>query len=109
MVLERTSVGLDVHARSIVAGVIDGHTREIRSERLAPTTEAVAASSELRFGAEQDGHKTASDLLRGIDLGGGAEGIWTPDLLHAMVRRVRHAQYCRNWLSPTARGRHEVT
>jgi hypothetical protein len=41
MVLERTSVGLDVHARSIVAGVIDGLTGEIRSERLAPTSEAV--------------------------------------------------------------------
>jgi transposase len=43
MVLERTSVGLDVHARSIVAGVIDGITGEIRSERLAPATEAVVS------------------------------------------------------------------
>jgi len=29
MVLERTSVGLDVHARSVVAGVIDGYTGEL--------------------------------------------------------------------------------
>jgi hypothetical protein len=42
MVLERAWVGLDVHARSIVAGVIDGVTGEIRSERLAPTCETVA-------------------------------------------------------------------
>jgi hypothetical protein len=41
MGLERTSVGLDVHARSIVAGVIDGHTGELRSQRLAPATAAV--------------------------------------------------------------------
>ncbi len=43
MVLERTSVGLDVHARSVVAGVIDGYTGELWSERLAPTSEAVVA------------------------------------------------------------------
>jgi hypothetical protein len=43
MVLERTSVGLDVHARSIVAGVIDGHAGEIWSQRLAPVTKAVVA------------------------------------------------------------------
>jgi transposase len=43
MVWEPTSVGLDVHARSIVAGVIDGHTGELWSQRLAPTSEAVVA------------------------------------------------------------------
>jgi transposase len=43
MALERTSVGLDVHARSVVAGVIDTVTGEVRSERLAPATEAVVA------------------------------------------------------------------
>ena len=41
MVLERTSVGLDVHARSIVAGVLDTETGELRSQRLPPATEAV--------------------------------------------------------------------
>jgi transposase len=43
MVLERTSVGLDVYARSIVAGVLDTETGEIRSERLASTTQAVVS------------------------------------------------------------------
>jgi transposase len=40
---ERTSVGLEVHARSIVAGVIDGETGEVRSLRLAPTVDSVVA------------------------------------------------------------------
>lgn len=41
MVGERTSVGLDVHARSIVAGVLDTETGELWSLRLPPTTQAV--------------------------------------------------------------------
>jgi hypothetical protein len=41
MVLERTSVGLDVHARSIVAGVLDTATGELWSRRLPPASEAV--------------------------------------------------------------------
>ena len=41
MVLERTSVGLDVHARSIVAGVLDSATGQVWSLRLPPATEAV--------------------------------------------------------------------
>jgi hypothetical protein len=41
MVLERTSVGLDVHARSMVAGVLDIETGELRSERLPVAVEAV--------------------------------------------------------------------
>jgi transposase len=41
MVWERTSVGLDVHARSIVAGVLDVATGELWSERLPVATEAV--------------------------------------------------------------------
>jgi hypothetical protein len=43
MVLERTSVGLDVHARSVVAGVLDTVTGELRSLRLPPATEAVVS------------------------------------------------------------------
>jgi transposase len=43
MVLERTSVGLDVHARSVVAGVLDLETGEVWSRRLPPATEAVVA------------------------------------------------------------------
>jgi transposase len=41
MVLERTSVGLDVHARSVVAGVLDVESGELWSQRLPPATEAV--------------------------------------------------------------------
>jgi hypothetical protein len=43
MVLERMSVGLDVHARSIVAGVLDAATGELWSWRLPLATEAVVA------------------------------------------------------------------
>ena len=43
MAWEGTSVGLDVHARSIVAGVLDAATGELWSRRLPPATEAVVA------------------------------------------------------------------
>ncbi|QAY62796.1 IS110 family transposase [Xylanimonas allomyrinae] len=36
MFKERTSVGLDVHARSVVAAAIDGQTGEVLSRRLTP-------------------------------------------------------------------------
>ena len=35
---ERTSVGLDVHARSVVAAAIDGDTGEVFRKRLTPAT-----------------------------------------------------------------------
>src|SRR5918996_6133964 len=41
MVLEGTSVGLDVHARSIVAGVLNAETGELWSRRQPAATEAV--------------------------------------------------------------------
>ena len=37
MLVERTSVGLDVHARSVAAAAIDGVTGELRRARLAPS------------------------------------------------------------------------
>lgn len=43
MSLERTWVGLDVHARSVVAGVIDDLTGEMMHLRVAPQTEAIVA------------------------------------------------------------------
>jgi transposase len=43
MAWERTSVGLDVHARSVVAGVLDAVTGEVWSRRLPPVNEAVVA------------------------------------------------------------------
>lgn len=43
MYSERRWVGLDVHARSVVAGVIDGLTGEVAYLRVAPQVEAVVA------------------------------------------------------------------
>ncbi len=43
MFLERTSVGLDVHARSVVACAIDGVTGEVRQSRLCPDPREVIA------------------------------------------------------------------
>ncbi len=40
---ERTSVGLDVHARSVVAAAIDGQTGELSRARLTPSTEEITA------------------------------------------------------------------
>ena len=41
MFTERTSVGLDVHARSVVAAAIDGVTGELFQTRLAPSHEQI--------------------------------------------------------------------
>lgn len=43
MVVQRTSVGLDVHARSVVASALDAVTGEITERRLTPVHEDVAA------------------------------------------------------------------
>lgn len=41
MFIERTSVGLDVHARSVVAAGIDGATGEVVKARLVPSVEVI--------------------------------------------------------------------
>ena len=41
MIVERTSVGLDVHARSVVATALDGVTGEVLKQRLVPSSEVV--------------------------------------------------------------------
>ena len=41
MLVERTWVGLDVHARSVVACAIDGAAGGMRMQRVSPRTEAV--------------------------------------------------------------------
>ena len=41
MFVERTSVGLDVHARSVVAAAIDTSTGELFRERLTPSHDHV--------------------------------------------------------------------
>ena len=43
MFIERTSVGLDVHARSVVAAAIDTVTGEVSTARLVPANEQVGA------------------------------------------------------------------
>ena len=43
MLAERTWVGLDVHARSVVGCAIDDEACEIRSQRVAPQTDAIVA------------------------------------------------------------------
>jgi transposase len=40
---ERTWVGLDVHARSVVGCAIDDEACEIRTQRVAPQTDAIVA------------------------------------------------------------------
>src|SRR5689334_1362033 len=42
VVIQRTSVGLDVHARSVVASALDGETGEVRRARLSPAHGEVA-------------------------------------------------------------------
>jgi hypothetical protein len=41
MFVERTTVGLDVHSRSVVAEAVDWSTGQAFSERLVPTNEVV--------------------------------------------------------------------
>ncbi|MFZ5848616.1 MAG: IS110 family transposase [Actinomycetota bacterium] len=43
MIIERTSVGLDVHARSVVATALDGATGEVFKQKLVPASEVVVA------------------------------------------------------------------
>jgi transposase len=43
MLFERTSVGLDVHARSVVAEAVDWSTGQVFSQRLVPATDVVLA------------------------------------------------------------------
>ncbi len=43
MVVQRTSVGLDVHARSVVACALDGVTGEVVERRLSPAHGEVAS------------------------------------------------------------------
>ena len=45
MFSERTSVGLDVHARSVVAAAIDGVTGEVFRARLTPGHEVLSCKS----------------------------------------------------------------
>ncbi len=43
MFIERTSVGLDVHARSVVGAAIDGDTGELHRRRMSPDNGEILA------------------------------------------------------------------
>ena len=43
MLCERTTVGLDVHARSVVAAAVDWDTGRVFGQRLVPATDEVLA------------------------------------------------------------------
>jgi hypothetical protein len=45
---EGSWVGLDVHARSVVAGVIDAGSGEVRSLRVAPGSEGTVGADRVR-------------------------------------------------------------
>ena len=47
MFTERTSVGLDVHARSVAAAAIDGVTGELFQARLTPSTSTSGPGSAI--------------------------------------------------------------
>src|SRR5450759_4300338 len=57
---ERTSVGLDVHARSVVAAAIDGDTGEVFRKRLTPGNDDVIGWVRSLPGPD----RTRSDPLR---------------------------------------------
>ncbi len=48
MIIERTSVGLDVHARTVVGCAIDNQTGEVHRRRMTPSpTEILTWTSSL--------------------------------------------------------------
>jgi hypothetical protein len=88
MVLERRSVGLDVHARSIMAGVLDSVAGEVWSRRLPPATEAV-----LGWVGSLPGPV-------GIAYEAGPTGFGLARALHAAgVTGCRSSCYARGWSS----------
>ena len=81
MLVERTSVGLDVHARSVVAAAIDGVTGELRKARLTPSHEHIRSwigeldgpvAVAYEAGPTGFGSVSGADGGRGAVRGGGA-------------------------------------
>jgi hypothetical protein len=74
MVRERASVGLDVHARSIVAGVLDSVIGQVWSRRLPAATEAVLSWVRSLPGPLQVAYQagpTGFGLARALQAAGG--------------------------------------
>jgi transposase len=83
--LERTSVGLDVHARSVVACAIDGVTGEVTQARLCPDPREVivwVAALPVPVKVVYEAGPTGFGLVRALT----AAGIWSvvaaPSKLH---------------------------
>ena len=73
MFIERTSVGLDVHARSVVAAAIDGATGEVFQRRLAPVFAEIGAWIEQLPGpvaVAYEAGPTGFDLFRQLSAAG---------------------------------------
>lgn len=73
MFTERTSVGLDVHARSVAAAAIDGRTGEVFRARLSPVDEQIVSwVKELPGPAavSYEAGPTGSDLYRALTSAG---------------------------------------
>ena len=74
MQVERTSVGLDVHARSVVACAIDGLTGEITKARLTPDHGDVVAWSKRLPGPVRVAYAAGPTGSDGVRAGHGAGG-----------------------------------
>ncbi len=75
MFSERTAVGSDVHARSIVAGVLDAVSGRVGSVRVAPTVDAVlawVASLPAAVAVVYEAGPTGFGLARALRAAGGA-------------------------------------
>jgi transposase len=70
---ERTSIGLDVHARSVAAAAIDGVTGEVFQIRLTPSYEHIRSwVSELPgpVAVAYEAGPTGFGVASGVDRGG---------------------------------------
>lgn len=64
MFVERTSVGLDVHARSAAAAAIDGVTGEVQQTRLTPSFDHISVVDRGVAGSGRGGLRGGADPLR---------------------------------------------
>ena len=75
MFTERTSVGLDVHARSVAAAAIDGVTGEVKQTKLTPSHEHIRSWIEELPGpvaVAYEAGPTGFGLSRVLNQAGGA-------------------------------------
>jgi len=82
---ERTSVGLDVHARSVVAAAIDGVTGELFQSKLAPSHDHVRS--------------WVQDLPGPVAVTYEADRVWSPSGVSTTAAgsgvRLQHPRSCR--------------